>query len=179
MHLKCRRPQFDSWVGKIPWRRDRLPTPVFLGFPGGSAGKESPCKVGDWGLIPGLWRSPRKVNGYPLQYSGLENSTDCIVMGLQRVWHDWMTFTFHFVFDQSFWLRVLPGGACIVQPRWMPARRILGGGRTRGIFFWPFPNSSCWWWLISSLFLTRASCHKTIHANGYCGAWVVSVSVLP
>ena len=33
--------QFDSWVGKIHWRRDRLPSPVFLGFPGGSAGKES------------------------------------------------------------------------------------------------------------------------------------------
>ena len=33
--------QFSSWVGKIPWRRDRLPTPVFWGFPVGSAGKES------------------------------------------------------------------------------------------------------------------------------------------
>ena len=31
--LPCRRPQFDSWVGKIPWRRDRLLTPIFLGFP--------------------------------------------------------------------------------------------------------------------------------------------------
>ena len=38
---QCRRPQFNSWVGKIPWRRDRLPTPVFLGFPGGSDIKES------------------------------------------------------------------------------------------------------------------------------------------
>ena len=34
-------PQFDSWVEKIHWRRDRLPTPVFLGFLGGLAGKES------------------------------------------------------------------------------------------------------------------------------------------
>ena len=34
-------------VGKIPWRRDRLPPPVFLGFPGGSAGKESACSTGD------------------------------------------------------------------------------------------------------------------------------------
>ena len=34
-------------VGKIPWRRDRLSTPVFLGFPDGSAGKESTCNVGD------------------------------------------------------------------------------------------------------------------------------------
>ena len=41
--LQCRRHRFDSWIGKIPWRRDRLPTPVFLGFPGGSADKESPA----------------------------------------------------------------------------------------------------------------------------------------
>ena len=34
------RPWFDSWARKIPWRRDRLPSPVFLGFPGSSAGKE-------------------------------------------------------------------------------------------------------------------------------------------
>ena len=51
--LHCRRPQFDSWVRKIGWRRDRLPTPVFLGFPCGSAGKESTCNVGDLGSIPG------------------------------------------------------------------------------------------------------------------------------
>ena len=58
------------------WRRDRLPTPVFLGFPCGSAGKESTCNVGDLGSIPGLGRSPGEGKGYPLQYSGLENSTD-------------------------------------------------------------------------------------------------------
>ena len=45
--LQCRRPPFDSWVGKIPWRRDRLPTPEFLGFACGSAGKESTCNAGD------------------------------------------------------------------------------------------------------------------------------------
>ena len=39
---------------KIPWRRKWLPTPVFLGFPGGSVGKESACNAGDLGLIPGL-----------------------------------------------------------------------------------------------------------------------------
>ena len=42
----------------IPWRRGRLPTPVFLGFPGGSDGKESASNVGDLGSIPGLRRSP-------------------------------------------------------------------------------------------------------------------------
>ena len=46
--------QFDSWVEKICWRRDRLPTPVFLDFHGGSAGKESACSAGDLCLIPGL-----------------------------------------------------------------------------------------------------------------------------
>ena len=66
--------QFDSWVGKIPWRRDRLPTPVFLGFPGHSAGKESACNEGDLGSISGLGRSPGEGKSYPLQYSGLENS---------------------------------------------------------------------------------------------------------
>ena len=45
-------------VGKISWRRDRLPTPVFLGFPCGSAGKESACNVGDLGSVPRLGRSP-------------------------------------------------------------------------------------------------------------------------
>ena len=52
------------------WRRDRLPTPVFSGFPGGSAGKESACNVGDLGLIPGLGKSPGEGNGGPVQYSG-------------------------------------------------------------------------------------------------------------
>ena len=47
---------------KIPGRRDRLPTPVFLGFPGASAGKESTSNVGDLGLVPGLGRSPGEVN---------------------------------------------------------------------------------------------------------------------
>ena len=66
-------------VRKIPWRKSRLPTPVFLDFTGGSAGKESTCNVGDLGSIPGLGRSPGEGKGYPLQYSGLENSMDCTV----------------------------------------------------------------------------------------------------
>ena len=66
-----------------PWRRDRLPTPVSLGFPCDSAGKESACNVGDLGLILGLGRSPGEGKDYPLQYSGLENS-----VGLQRVGHN-------------------------------------------------------------------------------------------
>jgi len=48
----------------------------YTGFPGGSEGKESTCNAGDPGLIPGLRRSPGEGNGYPLQYSCLENSKD-------------------------------------------------------------------------------------------------------
>ena len=80
IHLQCKRPWFNSWVGKIRWRRDRLPTPVYLGFPGGSVGKESACNAGDLGSIPGLGRSPGEGQGYPLQYSGLENSMGCVAV---------------------------------------------------------------------------------------------------
>ena len=57
-----------------------------MGFPGGSAGKESACNAGDLGSIPGLGRSPGEGKGYPPQYSGLENSTDCIVHGVEKSW---------------------------------------------------------------------------------------------
>ena len=56
-----------------------------MGFLGGSAGKESTCNAGDLGLIPGLGRYPGEGNGYPVQYSGLEN--------LQRAGHNSATFT--------------------------------------------------------------------------------------
>ena len=71
--LQCKRPRFNSWVRKILWRRDKLPTPVSLGFPGGSDSKESSCNAGDLGLIPGLGRSSRGWHDNPLQYSCLEN----------------------------------------------------------------------------------------------------------
>ena len=59
-----------------------------MGFPGGLDGKEFTCNAGDLGLIPGLGRSPGEGKGYPLQYSGLENS-----MGAQRIGHDQVNFT--------------------------------------------------------------------------------------
>ena len=58
---------------KIPWRRGRLLTPVFMGFHGDLAGKELVCNVEDLGSIPGLGRSPEGGRGNPLQYSCLEN----------------------------------------------------------------------------------------------------------
>ena len=84
----------------------------FLGLPWGSTGKESSCNAGnlskesacnagDLGLIPGLGRSPEKGNSYPLQYSGLENSMDCIVHGVSKSWTGLSNFHFHFVQGSS------------------------------------------------------------------------------
>ena len=56
------------------------------GFPGDSAGKESTCNAGDSGLIPRLGRSPREGTRYPLQYSRLENSMNCIVHEVTKSW---------------------------------------------------------------------------------------------
>ena len=53
---------FNSWVGKIPWWKARLLTPVLLGFPGGSDGKESACIVRDLDSISRLGRSPGEGN---------------------------------------------------------------------------------------------------------------------
>ena len=99
-------PSFDTWAGKIPWRGELLPTPIFWhgefhvlyspwghkeldtteplsltcwglpGFPGGSDSKESACNAEDTGSIPGSVRSPRERYGYPLQYCCLKNSMD-------------------------------------------------------------------------------------------------------
>ena len=77
-----------SWF----WRRDRLPTPVFLGFSGGSDGKQFTYNAGDLGSIPGLGRSPLGGYGNPLQYSCLENphgQRPLQSIGSQRVRHDW------------------------------------------------------------------------------------------
>ena len=102
-HLQCRRPWFDFWVGKIPWRRNRLPTPVFLGFPGGSDHKESSCNAGDLGPIPGLGRSSGEGNGNPLQYSCLENSMNrgawwatVHEVAKSRTWLSDFDFTLHY-----------------------------------------------------------------------------------
>ena len=93
-----------SWVSKIRWRRDTLPIPVFLGFPGGSAGKESSYNARDMGPIPGLGRCPGEGKGYPLQYSGLENSMDCIVHGVAKSWIQLIDFPFPFHFGPLFTL---------------------------------------------------------------------------
>ena len=65
------------------------------GFPCGSAGKESACNAGDLGSIPGSGKSPGEGKGYPLQYSGLENSMDYTVLGVAKSWTRLSNFHFH------------------------------------------------------------------------------------
>ena len=80
---------------RLLWDSDEWCGP--LGFPGSSDGKESACNSGDSDLIPGTGRSPGEGNGYPLQFTCLENSMDrgarLQSMGSQRVRHDWTTNT--------------------------------------------------------------------------------------
>ena len=57
-----------------------------MGFPDSSVGKESSCNVGNLGSVPGLGRSSGEGKGYPLQYSGLENSMNFIVCGVAKSW---------------------------------------------------------------------------------------------
>ena len=80
-----------------------IPTP-FQDFLGGSVGKESACNPGDLVLIPGLGRFPGGGKGYPLQYSGLENSLDCV--GHVGTESDATKQLFHFHFH-SLWKMVL------------------------------------------------------------------------
>ena len=61
--------QFLGWEDPL----ERIPTPVFLGFPGGSEGKESACNPGDLGSVPGLGRFPGGGHGNPFQYFCLVN----------------------------------------------------------------------------------------------------------
>ena len=83
-----------------------------MGFPCGSAGKESSCNAGDLGWIPGLGRSPGQGKGYPLQYSGLENSMDSIVHGVAKSQTQLSNFHFTFKILQIFccfhFLKILP-----------------------------------------------------------------------
>ena len=77
--------QYWFWICRIilMWK-DLRDLPKAIGFPDSSVGKESTCNAGDSGLIPGLGRSPGEGKGYPLQYSCLENSMDCIVHGVTK-----------------------------------------------------------------------------------------------
>ena len=81
MCCRCREEQNIISVCKL---KSIIRYHVNVGFPGGSAGKESTCNAGDLSQIPRLRRSPGEGKGYPLEYSGLENSMDCIVHGVAQ-----------------------------------------------------------------------------------------------
>ena len=75
--------------------KESLKNRVALTVNRGSAGKESACNVGNLGSVPGLGRSPGEGKGYQLQYSGLENSTDCLVYGVTKSWIQLSNLHFH------------------------------------------------------------------------------------
>ena len=95
-------PSLIPGSGRFPWRRDRLPIPVFLGFPCDSASKESACNAGDLGSIPGLGRCPVERNSYPLhlfwpgEFNGLYSpwsheeldTTERLALSLFTLTHD-------------------------------------------------------------------------------------------
>ena len=72
----------------------------FITLKGFPVGKESACNAGDLGSVPGSGRSAGEGKGYPLQYSGLENSTDCIVHGVAKSQTPLSEFHFHFTSSQ-------------------------------------------------------------------------------
>ena len=78
--------QFLGW--EVPWRRDRLPTLVFLGFPGGSDGKESTCNEGDPSSIPGLGSSLEKGTAAHSSILAWRIPWTVQSMASQRVGHD-------------------------------------------------------------------------------------------
>ena len=86
-----------------------------MGFPRGSNSEESACNSGDLGSIPRLGRFPGEINSYPLQYSGLENSMDCIVHGVPKSWTQLSNFHFS-GFDLLHWPQsIIPGVSALVK----------------------------------------------------------------
>ena len=117
-------------VRKIHWRRDRLPTPVLLRFPGGSAVKESACNVGNPGLIPGLGRSPWEGNWLPTpvfwpgEFHGLYSQQGCKES-------DTIFTSFTFISVGSYFMPPLS--------LWFPSTKIQLNTRVCGLVILEFP----------------------------------------
>ena len=140
---------------------------IQLVFPHSSVGKESACNAGELGLIPGLGRDPGERKGYPLQYSGLENSTDCIVYGIAKS-QTWLS-DFHFQQPLSIPKIAQELEKKINDNRWEKMKEISGGKdpgvrrkkrktgqriveeKVRGMFFWEETRIGATWgyWLKS------------------------------
>ena len=141
-----------EWVAiafsPVLYSRSLLITCFIVGFPCGSAGKESTCNVGDLGSIPRLGRSSREGQGYTLQYSGLENSMDCIVHGVTKN-QTWLTFifTFHFLIYSSVYMTIP-----VFQFTTRPPHLLPGNHK------FVFSISSCFWrrfWITSTLSIVQ------------------------
>ena len=96
-----------------------------MGFPDSSVGKESTCNAGDLGSIPGLGRSPGEGKGCPLQHSGLEDSMDCIVLGVSK--NQTQLSDFHFQrpkWAQSL-LLIFPWAGDLKQTSWVSGTLLM------------------------------------------------------
>ena len=87
-------PDMEKWTGSKLGKEYFKAVYCHSAYEGSSAGKGSTCNVGDLGSIPGLGISPGEGNSYPFQYSGLENSMDCIVHGVPKSWTQLSDFHF-------------------------------------------------------------------------------------
>ena len=122
-----------QYFGHLLRRTDSSEKTLMEGFPGGSTGKESACNAGDLCSIPGLGRSPAKVNGYPLQDSGLENSMD-LSPWCHKEWTWRATFTFIWCWER---LKAGEEGDNRGWDGWMVSRTL---------WTWDWANSRSWWW---------------------------------
>ena len=116
----------DSWVRRLPWRRDRLRTPVFFGFPHGSDSKESACSARNLGLIPGLERSPGGGHGNPLHCFCLENCHGQRSLAGYSAWGNKESDTTEWLSLSHFSLSSLITGQMIRLPKvFMPLPRLF------------------------------------------------------
>ena len=114
-----------------------------LGFPCGSAGKESACNAGDLSSLPGLGRYSGEEKGYPLQYSGLENFMDSIVHGVTKSW-TWLS-DFHY--KKLFIIRIMYNlfSRCVhVWSVVSNSLRLHGLQPARLLCPWNFPGKEYW-----------------------------------
>ena len=140
----------------------------FSGFPGGSAGEESPCNSADLGSIPGLRRSPGEGNGYPYYYSGLENFMDCIVHGVTKSRTRLSNFHFTWIFwPCPMWL-------------WQFSRDFYGGGSDLSMGTPPRLNTflASWFKLVSVCWSSILRCclsHGSRVRHPHCRPRLVSL----
>ena len=151
-------------VRKIRWRKDRLPTPVFLDFPGGSAGKETTCNAGDLGSIPGLGRSPGEGKSYPISILAWRIPWTIQSMGSKRVGHDWVTFTFYLVqFSSVHFSRSIMSDS--LRPHGSQHARPPCSSPSPGVHSDSHPSSPWCHPAISSSVISFSSCPQSLPAS--------------